>query len=799
MNRSRFFLFGLGLVLLSAVGAGVYLYQNFTELLRQQAEHYLQQYGVDKFEFEGLRVAHTDASVDTLMLRGEYENFAYQLRLTWGEARYNWRTLFTGKVNSLLLTSLDISVAQTGPGASQNTGVINVEQVLPRHLIEQLPLQSLAIAHWTIDYRSANGQNIVANGALQFDQHLDVQLSTTLAGRELLAALRSDLNDENLNLDLALRENESNIATVSASLTRATSGDQTWKWNLQGQAQHTPLLLWLRELDAERELALGMPAASAFALQGDSQFTASIHHPNELNPAAPPDSDEGLLRQLTARFHLTNEIRQLDIRESADQIYGTLNLAGTLQKGRIEMTLQPFTAQGNLSTQQLSLPENWRQWMHWEDTVPVHLETTDAISFASSNSASWSVHMPTASLSLGDKDTRVSMQKLTIDVVALDAGQMEISTRLSASLSTRLRKQALPQLEIAFTQQGNLERSAFSLIVADTAESMHTALQGDIHLASGSGEYQLDAKISDLPYFTETVTPLLEHFKLLEDTVTIRSGAIHLDTTFKSRSFDIAEWEQRSQLTVENVTGGINDYSFEGLALSADWSGTTRWKTLQPLDISLAKLNIGLQVTDIHLRASLPKTTAIALPQVRVETLTATLLGGQLTLPEAQAWDFAASSNHVTIKAQQWQLSELVALQSGADIQARGTLEGELPLTVEDGRIIIENGYLRSLPPGGSIGYQANEKSLAMAKSSAELALALDLLSDFHYQVLSSEVQLDKAGNLLLGLSLEGSNPQQYQGQLINFNINVEQNIDPLLQSLRLSDNLVKRVESGLK
>ncbi len=112
--------------------------------------------------------------------------------------------------------------------------------------------------------------------------------------------------------------------------------------------------------------------------------------------------------------------------------------------------------------------------------------------------------------------------------------------------------------------------------MADTAESMHTGLQGDINLASGSGEYQLDAKISDLPYFTEAVTPLLEYFKLLEDIVTIRSGAIRLDTLFKSRSFDIADWEQRSQLTVENVTGGINDYSFEELARSTDWSGTTR-------------------------------------------------------------------------------------------------------------------------------------------------------------------------------------------------------------------------------
>src|SRR5690606_31947443 len=148
-----------------------------------------------------------------------------------------------------------------------------------------------------------------------------------------------------------------------------------------------------------------------------------------------------------------------------------------------------------------------------------------------------------------------------------------------------------------------------------------------------------------------------------------------------------------------------------------------------------------------------------------------------------------------TLRAQGWQLSELVALQKNADIQASGTLVGELPVTLADGRVIIENGYLRAVPPGGSIRYLATDENRALANTNPELELALNLLDDFQYQLLSAKVQLDKAGTLLLGLSLEGSNPGQYQGQPVNFNINLEQNIDPLLQSLRLSDNLVKRIE----
>ena len=122
-----------------------------------------------------------------------------------------------------------------------------------------------------------------------------------------------------------------------------------------------------------------------------------------------------------------------------------------------------------------------------------------------------------------------------------------------------------------------------------------------------------------------------------------------------------------------------------------------------------------------------------------------------------------------------------------------------MPITIVDGRVTIESGYLRALPPGGHIRYRANESTLALANNNSELALALDLLSDFQYQLLTSEVQLDKAGNLLLGLSLEGNNPGLYEGQAIRFNINVEQNLDPLLQSLRIGDNLEQRIEDGMQ
>ena len=174
------------------------------------------------------------------------------------------------------------------------------------------------------------------------------------------------------------------------------------------------------------------------------------------------------------------------------------------------------------------------------------------------------------------------------------------------------------------------------------------------------------------------------------------------------------------------------------------------------------------------------------------------MFGGRVFSTEAQHWDFAARTNKVTLQASDWQLSEMVAMQSGQDIQAFGVLEGGLPITVEDDRVIIDNGYLRALPPGGTIRYRADESTRALAESTPELKLATDLLSQFEYNLLSSRVELDREGNLTMGLSLEGSNPNHFEGRAVRFNINVEQNLDPLLQSLRLSDRLVQEIEQRI-
>ncbi|MCB1705402.1 MAG: YdbH domain-containing protein [Halioglobus sp.] len=794
MTRTRYLLSAFGLFALCAAATAVYLSQNLPELLEAQVRNYLQQYGVEAFEYRGLHVSQHSLSVDRAHLRGSYGNYSYELMLTAGEVRFHWAALLRAKLDQINLSAVDLRVTDNGnTAASGSAGTIDFNSLAPAQWLAERPVDRVAIPRLSLHYRTADAQVLEATGALYLAERLRARMITTQSGQEIELALTSGAKDTELALDITVGRHRPAIAALSVDLMRAGPGD--WEWRMAATAEYAPLLDWAGTLASTYAGA----AVSDSIIEGNGELTATVLHPNELDFGAGPDSPDAPWRQITVNYQFSTAVDQAEINDVLSGLQGGIEGSGSLAAGQLKATVLPFAIVADINTRQLMLPEPVLQWLGWTASVPLQLQTRSPAQLTLTDRDSWSSQADDVALSLGDRNSRVNLQAQLLATAADNTGAEVLTTQVTAALNTRLRSQSLPQLNIALGQHGSPEHSDMVLKISDTAESAQVDVTGSGNFTSGEGSYQLQASIGDLSYFTGVAVPLLQHFKVLEDTVAIHSGSIRLDTAMTTGSFAVADWEQRSQLVLGDISGSLNDYSFAGLALSADWSGISRWKTLRPLELSVATLNPGFTMQQIRLRASLPTATPIARPAVRLDALSAVVFGGELVLPAPQHWDFGAASNHLTLRAQHWQLGELVALQQNTDIQAQGTLEGELPLTIADGRIIIDKGYLRALPPGGWIRYRPDEEGRAVADSSSELALALDLLDDFQYQELNSEVRLDKAGTLSLGLSLKGNNPGQYDGQAVNFNINLEQNIDPLLQSMRLNDNLVDKIESGLR
>jgi hypothetical protein len=114
----------------------------------------------------------------------------------------------------------------------------------------------------------------------------------------------------------------------------------------------------------------------------------------------------------------------------------------------------------------------------------------------------------------------------------------------------------------------------------------------------------------------------------------------------------------------------------------------------------------------------------------------------------------------------------------------------------------VERGRLVALEPGGQLQLSA-ERLRALGQKNQTMELVSKALENFRYSALSSDIDYDENGTLILGLHLKGNSPEVGDGRAVVLNINLEENIPALLTSLQLSgrvtDAVAERVKKLLK
>ncbi|SDT19658.1 Dicarboxylate transport [Halopseudomonas xinjiangensis] len=248
--------------------------------------------------------------------------------------------------------------------------------------------------------------------------------------------------------------------------------------------------------------------------------------------------------------------------------------------------------------------------------------------------------------------------------------------------------------------------------------------------------------------------------------------------------------------------GGIYDRAtFEGLNLPVDVAVAHDALSVQTDGLSLTSLNPGIELGPLSAR--LGYNAPLAAPadgRLAVRHAEMQLLGGELSV-QPTVVDLSEPRQDLVIDVSGLQLSSLFEAYPAEGLSGRGTLDGQLPISLVDGQLTVDSGSVRAREPGGVLQYRSDRLS-ELAQSNLgmrELAVALD---DFRYSVLSSELDYGEDGVLILGLRLEGSNPDLQNGRPVHLNINLEENIPALLASLQLSgqvsDIIQKRVQERL-
>ncbi len=111
----------------------------------------------------------------------------------------------------------------------------------------------------------------------------------------------------------------------------------------------------------------------------------------------------------------------------------------------------------------------------------------------------------------------------------------------------------------------------------------------------------------------------------------------------------------------------------------------------------------------------------------------------------------------------------------------------------------MADGSISAVAPGGLIQYHPEISVRNLAKEYPQMTTVLDTLEDFRYDLLESQLSYDDQAILQLKTRIRGYNPSFENGRIINFNLNIEEDVQALLDSLRLSDEITRQVDERFK
>lgn len=247
---------------------------------------------------------------------------------------------------------------------------------------------------------------------------------------------------------------------------------------------------------------------------------------------------------------------------------------------------------------------------------------------------------------------------------------------------------------------------------------------------------------------------------------------------------------------------GVYDRSeVHGLDLQAKFALNGSQMELQLSQVKVASLNPGVTLGPLSLQGNYRGSLDAPLAG-RVDWQQAELgmFNGRAWLPPG-AVDLSARREGLTLKLEGLALEAILAAYPAEGLSGNGVIDGNLPLGLREGKLVIHGGEVAARQPG--VLQFRSEKIRSLGQSNPAMQLVATAIDDFRYDKLSSRVDYDESGKLLLALSLSGRNPALEQGRPINLNVNLEENVPKLLTSLqlsdRVSDTIRKRVQERLR
>lgn len=231
---------------------------------------------------------------------------------------------------------------------------------------------------------------------------------------------------------------------------------------------------------------------------------------------------------------------------------------------------------------------------------------------------------------------------------------------------------------------------------------------------------------------------------------------------------------------LQDLAGSYEDVFFRGL--NTELSGTVDSSAPMPLDtpplaLTLTSVDVGLPLENIALDFRLDREGQ----RLLIDSLSAQVLGGSVGA-NAIDYGFSRESNALALRFDGLRLERMLELAEYDGVVANGAVSGEVPITITAEGVSVTAGTLHADAPGGNIRYVA---AATGPTGNPGLDLVNQALGNYQFDTLVSDINYTPAGELLFAMKMEGHNPDMNNGQRINLNLNLSDNVPALLESLQ--------------
>jgi len=705
--------------------------------------------------------------------------------------------LLNGRVDSLDIEALDIAIPPSGEAAESGTMLL----ASPALLLAQLPFSQASIRNLSLRRLDAQGNTLLqATGRGDYrDGSLQLSLSQTDSEQGLRAAMMINRHGD-----------------CSLQLTRAEARLLDGRCNISESTESISMDGSLHaDLDGLDELSKVWVETSTHQLRGSIDIAWQAKAPLHSN-------SQQLLNQL-----------QLSARASADAV--------------MERAEDPFALQVGGSLEFRDGSGHWRLDDHSQLSLG---DKRSASIMVSRGSGQWLPNADNASHVLSiDAGSRFRIEQLPLSTFQIDQLSFELNKPVEISLdrsqSVRLQKPAEMRLSDAVIRQQNrriaigeaslelrpglLNSPAGKLMLKevnlklDTRHLPPARLTADFDFSheplTAHGNLQIGQAIQlawEMRHQAEQATgkltytlaklqlargaPELIRAFALGDKPGDELGFSHGSLAGRGK----VSWQAGKDATISShfnlrgIDGHHNEIQFTELDADLDLAADGKSLTLTSPNLTAATLNAGIPLHSLHSEITMRRSLQNDTTRLQLRNLRAGSMGGIIA---SNAIDIVPGRAHnpFTVSLTDIDAAEVAAFRRQEGLTITGKLNGTLPFDWTPQGLVMHTGIITASELGGIIRYLGTESMQQLSLTNPGMKLAMQVLQNFRYRILGIQADYQPDGELKLGIKLKGHSPDYDNGRPIEFNLNIEENVLKLLQSLRMADEISREVEEKVR